>query len=268
MSIRLRWLGWACFEMVLPTGKVLITDPFIDYSPTSPIKSGQLTGADYIALTHSHYDHCTDVGNLVKKFDSKVICSASIAGRLVEFFGFKWTSLVRVRAGDRLVFTDLEVEVKRAEHVYLPFKQEDELKANYPPPLDEMMPAMIKAGLHQVPVRDMEMVNYVFQTPDNLRVLMFGGGYFDYQRHEVARSRPNVVLLQIGPPALLAEFAALSGAEVVIPYHHDARAEETHQRAREIAEQVARRSKARFVDIEHGKWYELGVKASDLIQSQ
>ncbi|HEX7474940.1 MAG TPA: MBL fold metallo-hydrolase, partial [Dehalococcoidales bacterium] len=140
MSIKLRWLGWACFEIVLASGKVLITDPFIDYSPSSPIKSDQVTGADYIALTHTHFDHCTDLGTLVKKFDSKVICAASSAGRLLEFFDFKWTNLVRVRAGDKVTFSDLQVEVKRAEHIYMPIKKEDELKANYQAPLDRMMP--------------------------------------------------------------------------------------------------------------------------------
>ena len=84
MAIKLRWLGWACFEIVLPSGKVLLTDPFIDYSNTAPIKSSELTGADYIALTHTHFDHCTDVGTIVKKFHSKVICSSSIAGPLAE----------------------------------------------------------------------------------------------------------------------------------------------------------------------------------------
>ncbi len=258
MSIKLRWLGWACFEIVLPSGKVLITDPFIDYSNTAPIKADQVTGADYIALTHTHFDHCTDVGMLVKKFDSKVICSSSIAGRLVDFFDFKWTNLVRVRAGDKIVFSDLQVEVKRAEHIYMPIKKEDEIKATYPPPLSRMMPALIHAGLHQMPVRDMEMINFLFQTSDNLRILMFGGVASEYQRNEIAQAKPNIAFFQTGGP-VTAEMAALSGAEVVIPYHHDTHPEETHKKAQEMAAQLAVKSKAKFLDIEHGKWYEIGV---------
>jgi L-ascorbate metabolism protein UlaG (beta-lactamase superfamily) len=260
MSIRLRWLGWACFEIVLPSGKVLITDPFIDYSPTSPIKSAQLTGADYIALTHTHFDHCTDVGVLAKKFSPKIICSSLMAGRLCDFFGLNWTHLIRVRAGDKVVFSDLQIEVKRSEHIYLPYTREEELKRYYAPPLDQMMPAMITAGLHQMPVRDMEMVNFVFQTGDNMRILMFGGGLFDYQRHEIAQTHPQVALFQIGQPDLVAEFAALSGAPVVIPYHHDVKLEETHPRAQELARHLASRSSTQLVDIEHGKWYELGIR--------
>ena len=38
MSIKICWLGYVCFEMVLPSGRVLVIDPYIDYSQTAPIK--------------------------------------------------------------------------------------------------------------------------------------------------------------------------------------------------------------------------------------
>jgi len=65
MSIKLRWLGYVCFEIVLPSGKVLVIDPYIDYSPTAPIKCQEVTGANYIAITHGHYDHVTDVRSVI-----------------------------------------------------------------------------------------------------------------------------------------------------------------------------------------------------------
>jgi hypothetical protein len=36
----------------------------------------------------------------------------------------------------------------------------------------------------------------------------------------------------------------------------------THVRAQEMAKELATRSKAQLLDIEHGKWYDIGVKAS------
>jgi L-ascorbate metabolism protein UlaG (beta-lactamase superfamily) len=266
MSIKLRWLGNACFEIVLPSGKVLITDPFIDYSPTSPIGSDQVTGADYIALTHTHFDHCTDVGTLARKFGSQVICGYQVAGRIAEFFDIRWTSLVRVRAGDTVDFGDLKVEVKRSEHIFMPITQEQELNAKYSPPLDKMMPAMITAGLHQMPVRDMEMLNFVFQTEDNLRIAMFGGGAFGYQRQEIVHYKPNIAIFQFGGSSRgaepMVELAALSGAELVIPYHHDTHPESTHKNARDIAGLLAAKCKAQFLDIEHGKWYQSGISVN------
>jgi L-ascorbate metabolism protein UlaG (beta-lactamase superfamily) len=235
MSIRLRWLGYACFEILLPSGKVLITDPFINYSPTAPVKADDVTGADYIAVTHTHFDHCTDLGTLVKKFDSRVICGHLAGGRLAEFFDFRWTNLVRVRAGDTVTFDDHKVEVKRSEHIFLPITREQEINAQYRSPLNEMMPAMIAAELHQMPVRDMEMFNYIFHTDDNLRIAMFGGGAFGYQRQEILSYKPNIAIFQFGGSATgakpMVELAALSGAELVIPYHHDTHPEDWSKRA-------------------------------------
>ncbi len=264
MSIKLRWLGTNCFEIVLPSGKVLVIDPYIDYSPTSPIKSDEVTGADYIAITHTHFDHCSDTGVLVNKFHSKVICSYSEAGKLAEFFQFRWTNLVRVRAGDTVVFDDLKIEAKRAEHYYIPEEMTAKFKKEYKPPLDKIVPAMQAAGLSQIPVRDMEMLDYIFQTSDNLRIMFFGGAPFEYQRNEIMQSHPNVLVMGSVVPAVSAQFAALSGAELVLPCHHDTGMVRTHARAQELAKELAARSKAQFLDIEHGKWYEIGIKALDI----
>lgn len=263
MSIRLRWLGTNCFEMILPSGKVLVIDPFINYSSSSPIKNDQLTGADYVAITHTHFDHCTDTGDIVNRFHSKVICSYNEAGKLAEFFKIRWTNLVRVRAGDTVVFDDLQIEAKRAEHPYIQEKLLGDLeKRGYPPPLDKIVPALEAAGLHQLPVRDMEMLNYVFQTGENLRIMAYGTVAFEYQRHEIRQIHPNVLIIAPMVAAEAADLAALSGAELVIPCHHDMVMTKTHVRAQELAKELAGKSKAQLLDIEHGKWYEIGVKAS------
>ena len=68
MGVRFRWLGYVCFEFVLPSGKGLVVDPYIDYSPTAPIKCSEVTGADYIALTHGHYgDRGSGLGSCARR---------------------------------------------------------------------------------------------------------------------------------------------------------------------------------------------------------
>ena len=119
MTVKLRWLGFACFEIVLPSGKVLVTDPYIDYSSTAPVTCQEVTGADYIALTHGHYDHITDVGTLAQKFGSSVICSHTIAGPLAGLFDLNVDDLIKVTAGDTVTFDDLRIEVMKGQHVDL-----------------------------------------------------------------------------------------------------------------------------------------------------
>ena len=40
MQIEMRWLGTACFEMLLPNGKTLVTDPYVDDADLQLEKSG------------------------------------------------------------------------------------------------------------------------------------------------------------------------------------------------------------------------------------
>jgi hypothetical protein len=78
----------------------------------------------------------------------------------------------------------------------------------------------------------------------------------------MVEARPNVIFVQLGgvDTRSAAETASLSGAEIVIPTHHDGEGVETmHKRARSMARHLAKISNARLLDIDHGKWYEIGM---------
>ena len=286
MSIKLRWLGYVCFEVLLPDGKVLVTDPHIDCSPTAPIGCQDVTGADYIAITHGHFDHITEVGALVEKFNSKVICSYQIADPLTALFGLDFGNIVKVTAGDAIVFEDLRVEVKRGQHVnILAALREgyerssgkravgmsgDEVLAalqsmatqSQSPELRDMMQRISDVGLGAG-----EQLNFVFQTSDNLRLYVYSSDAYEHLRQEVADAHCNVFLPQLGgiDPEKVAEVSALSGAEIVIPSHHDGGgAKAMHSMVQEMAKHLAARTNAQLLDIEPGKWYEIGLKASPL----
>lgn len=288
MSIKFRWLGYVCFEMVLPSGKVLVIDPYIDYSPTSPIQCNDVTGADYIAITHGHYDHVTDVGSLAKKFNSKVICSYQVAEPLAQFFDLDPHRIIRVTAGNSLVFEDLTIEVKKSEHISLlpvlrtayrrltgeeaapdiSLTQLRERVANLSDASEadssgtQMRNKLVTAG-----VVGGEQLNFVFQTSDNLRLYIYSAGPDEYLRHEVLQAHPNVFFVQLGgvTAEAAAGVAALSGADIVIPTHHDGEGIDVmHRRAQELAQHLAKTSKARLLDVDHGTWYEIGVEVSTL----
>ncbi len=112
-----------------------------------------------------------------------------------------------------------------------------------------------------------EQLTFVLAMPGNLRLIVFGSGPYDSLRDEVASAGANVYLGQLGgvDPALAAEFAALSGAELVIPTHHDGTGvRKSQSMAAEMAKQLAARSPARFLDMVPGRWYEIGVTATAL----
>lgn len=280
MGVRFRWLGYVCFEFVLPSGKVLVVDPFIDYSPTAPIKCSEVSGADYIALTHGHYDHITDVGYLLHKFHSKVLCSREIAEPLSRLFNIDLGDLIRVSAGDRVDFSDLRIEVKRGQHINLlpPMRQayaqilgkEADLAWSFKKIQKEIETALnrvqkpetaaILEKLDRAGVTGGEQLNFLFQTEDNLRLFFYSSGPEDHLRPVAAEARPQAIFIQLGGTDLekMADVAAISGAGLVIPTHHDGNGVESSRRFGEkFADILAKKTKARFVNIEQGKWYEI-----------
>jgi hypothetical protein len=291
VSVKFRWLGTVCFEIVLPSGKVLIIDPYIDYSATAPIKCKDVTGADYIALTHGDFDHVTDVGALVKRFNSRVICSHQLAEPIAKAFDLDSGNVIRVTAGNNLVFDDLRVEVKKAEHVgrVEPARWDYERLTGKKPASDMTFPEIQKevrllekqrdighssSGPEVMEMRNKlsaagvirgEMLNFVFQTSENLRLYIFSAGTYDFLLSEVKEAHPNVFFPQLAGvyAEKVADFCAHSGAEIIIPTHHDPfGAEAAHHIAKEMAKHLAAKSKAQVIDVIHGKWYELGLKVT------
>ena len=286
MGIKIRWLGCVCFEIVLPSGKVLLIDPYIDCSATAPITCREVTGADYIAVTHGHYDHITDVGSLVERFRSKIICSHQVAEPLARLFGLNNADIVSVTAWDTVTANDLKIEVRKGEHIDLgPVRRALSRQRNREGNASGKQPSAgqetAESRTPDIPAKLLEMreriravclsggeqLTFVFQTGDNLRIGIYSSGPYQHLRDEVKAIHPNILCVQLGGnhPEKAAEIAALSGAEIVIPTHHDGGGlEATHRLAQEMSRHLASKSSGRFLDIIHGKWYEIGLGVSPL----
>ena len=53
-------------------------DPFFDDSPTAPVKSDAVS-ADYILVSHGHFDHVGDTAKIATRNSSKVLTNFEIA---------------------------------------------------------------------------------------------------------------------------------------------------------------------------------------------
>lgn len=77
MPTQITWLGHNCWS--LETGRhTLLVDPFLDDSPTAPVKSGDVT-ADFILVSHGHGDHVGDTIKIAKQTGAKVIANFEVA---------------------------------------------------------------------------------------------------------------------------------------------------------------------------------------------
>jgi L-ascorbate metabolism protein UlaG (beta-lactamase superfamily) len=77
MSTEITWLGHACFS--INTGKhTLLVDPFLDDNPSASIKSGDAK-ADFILITHGHFDHIADAVKISKRTGAPTISNFEIS---------------------------------------------------------------------------------------------------------------------------------------------------------------------------------------------
>jgi L-ascorbate metabolism protein UlaG (beta-lactamase superfamily) len=66
------WLGHGTFQLRLPSGQVILMDPWIDGNPAYP-KAHTIHRVDTICISHGHFDHIHDAVPLAKRFSPEVI---------------------------------------------------------------------------------------------------------------------------------------------------------------------------------------------------
>jgi len=77
MSTELTWLGHATWH--IRTGGVdVLLDPFLDESPVAQVKAAEVP-ADYILVSHGHFDHVADVVAIAKRTGATVLSNFEIS---------------------------------------------------------------------------------------------------------------------------------------------------------------------------------------------
>jgi L-ascorbate metabolism protein UlaG (beta-lactamase superfamily) len=77
MSIELTWLSHGSWLIETDGTKVLL-DPFLDDNPTAPVKAADVE-ADYILVSHGHFDHVADVASIANRTGATVVAVFEIA---------------------------------------------------------------------------------------------------------------------------------------------------------------------------------------------
>ncbi len=77
MTAVLTWLGHGTWLIETDDTKILL-DPFLDDNPSSPVKAAEVE-ADYILISHGHFDHIADAVSIAKRTGAQVITVFEIA---------------------------------------------------------------------------------------------------------------------------------------------------------------------------------------------
>ena len=78
VDVKITWLGHAAFK-IEGAGKTIYVDPFITNNPMAAIKVEDIDKADYIFVTHGHFDHTGDTVEIAKKTGAVVVANAEVS---------------------------------------------------------------------------------------------------------------------------------------------------------------------------------------------
>jgi L-ascorbate metabolism protein UlaG (beta-lactamase superfamily) len=107
MSIKLTWYGHATWLISTGQHKILL-DPFIDDSPTAPIKADELE-VDFILVSHGHFDHVADVAQIANKNDAMVVAIFEIAEWFSQNHAIKNTTGMNIGGAVQLPFGQVKM---------------------------------------------------------------------------------------------------------------------------------------------------------------
>jgi len=92
-ATRITWYGHAAFGITTPKGKVLMIDPWLR-NPSNPAAKDNrdpvqdIKQADYILITHGHFDHVGDAVELAKKTGARLVTNYELGTNMAKLLGY------------------------------------------------------------------------------------------------------------------------------------------------------------------------------------
>lgn len=80
--VKIRWFGHSGFSIVDPSGKRVLVDPWFQGNPVAAGGAGNVGKADFLLLTHDHFDHASDAVSLAKQTGATVVAIFELSGDL------------------------------------------------------------------------------------------------------------------------------------------------------------------------------------------
>ena len=112
MTTTVTWLGHGSWSLKTAESSVLL-DPFLDDSPTAPVKAADVE-ADYILVSHGHFDHVADVASIANRTAATVVAIHEIGQWFQDQQGVQ--NLVQMNLGGGVSLPFGHVKMTLAHH--------------------------------------------------------------------------------------------------------------------------------------------------------
>jgi hypothetical protein len=130
LLLKVRWDGVNFYEFVLPNGKTIVMDPYFDtepagghneynYTPTELPAGEWVNGADYVALTHGHFDHTDDLDSILQSYPkAHIIAPEHVMPAIIWQLKLEYSThyFHEAAAIDKLSFDGFTLETCRSNH--------------------------------------------------------------------------------------------------------------------------------------------------------
>lgn len=269
-KLSIRWIYEACYEMILPGGEHIITDPDVTIHNFPGFSAKQFERADYVLCTHTHFDHTSDIGFLAEKFQPKLMLGELSAMPLARFFNLSYADIYPVSNGETYDFGNVKFQFYRAKHTRLL----DPVRGR---PENTLGTTIRNFGIEGHGESDqfgwLENYHILITLSNNIRIMMVSGYAVNQEIYRIGREfRPNILIRQTAfdSPEEYAGECAKFGASIVFPHHHE-RVEnrwkmDWQDAGRRIQQELDKElSDCRFHLPEQFQWYEieLGIQVKN-----
>lgn len=282
-ALKIRWISVQCYEIVLPNGKVIVTDPFyldagIFDGLTELTKNQKLerdiysqrgfsvddfTGADYIILNHVHGDHSNLIGELWNRFYGRVLVPADCAVEVAKAFDIPYATIYPLYPGNTYYFDDFTLKTYPGAHDNRAFREGKFQRPSDPRTLYDGSEGFgIPCPSMLGPLGSIYNLNFMIETKNNFKIDFSAGRDFEEHLEHMREEKPNMMLrhrIRSYPPEYFADMVEQMGAQLILPLHHNnarAAGEDLNEYFRKVNEVlISRNCAARAFNPEPYRWY-------------
>ena len=256
-GIDIKWLAVTCFEIRFGD-MVVVSDPYVTECKGTELDYTAIDRCNIITVSHSHYDHVTDIPRLCKKFSPRIITGAMAAMPMARWLNYDPALIYPTYPGVELDFGAVKIRTVYGRHKSMGKGFNDiceRLSQNEICKSDRLLGDMQAIG-------SMEYCNYLFTAKNGVKILLWGSEPTVEQENLCRELHPDIAIIQRGRNAesvkARAAFAANIGAKVLIPHHQDAHAVDNPSMVQMLSEEFLRLVPGgKFIEPVHGEWINL-----------